>query len=41
MVDKTAKVHKGAKIGPNVVIGPGCVVEEVERVIDVGSKNQK
>lgn len=26
LIDKTAEVHKGAKIGPNVVIGAGCII---------------
>lgn len=32
LIDKSATVHKGAKIGPNVVIGAGCVIEEVRRL---------
>ena len=30
LIDKTAQVHKGARIGPNVVIGAGCVIEDVK-----------
>ena len=32
LVDPTAQVHKGAKVGPNVVIGAGCVIEEGARI---------
>jgi len=28
IVDKSAKVHQTAQLGPNVVIGPNCQIEE-------------
>lgn len=28
LVDSTAKIGKGCRIGPNVTIGPDCVIED-------------
>lgn len=33
LVHPTAKVGAGCKLGPNVVIGPGCVVEDGARIV--------
>lgn len=39
LIDSTAKIQKGARIGPNVVIGAGCVVEEVISFINQGCED--
>jgi mannose-1-phosphate guanylyltransferase len=33
LIHETARVAPGALLGPHVVVGPGCVVEEGARVV--------